>query len=77
MKNAKSTVFFTAAFGVNKALAGILAEDYGFLRYVLLETPGKTYGDIVKNRQNQVAIGSFLKNDVLYRWLRGGAGEEE
>jgi phosphatidylserine/phosphatidylglycerophosphate/cardiolipin synthase-like enzyme len=70
MKKATSTVFFTAAFGVNKALAGILAEDYGFLRYVLLETPGKTYGDIVKNRQNQVSIGSFLKNDVLYRWLK-------
>jgi phosphatidylserine/phosphatidylglycerophosphate/cardiolipin synthase-like enzyme len=70
MKKAKNTVCFTAAFGVNKALAAILTEDCGLLRYVLLETPGSTYADIVKNRQNQVTIGSFLGDEVLYRWLK-------
>ena len=70
MSRARHTVCFTAAFGVNPVLARVLAEDRDHLRYVLLERPGNTYDMISRDWDNRITVGSFIRDDTLYRWLR-------
>ena len=83
MDAAKSSVFFTAAFGVNKRLRRVLATDKPYLRYLLLESedrPDADDPDIVlyqRDRQNLVAVGSLLDEDVLETWVRTNFGDEE
>lgn len=70
MDEAAQTVCFTAAFGVNDKFAGVLAKDKIYLRYILLETPGKNLNSLTKDRDNQIAIGAIVETDSLHRWLR-------
>jgi len=70
MDRARQTVCFTAAFGVNQTLAAVFAEDKPFLRFLLLEKPGETFDQLTEDRDNQIAIGAFLKDDFLSRWVR-------
>ncbi len=83
MERATSSVFFTAAFGVNRRLRRVLATDRPYLRYLLLESedkPNVEDPDIAAyqhDRQNLVAVGSLLDEDVLETWVRTNFGEEE
>jgi phosphatidylserine/phosphatidylglycerophosphate/cardiolipin synthase-like enzyme len=83
MNGATSSVFFTAAFGVNRRLRRVLATDKPYLRYLLLETEDKPDADqpdiaaYQRDRQNLVAVGSLLDEDVLETWVRTHFGEEE
>jgi phosphatidylserine/phosphatidylglycerophosphate/cardiolipin synthase-like enzyme len=83
MNHAKSSVFFTAAFGVNRRLRTVLATDKPYLRYLLLESEDRPDADepdierYQRDRQNLVAVGSLLDEDVLETWVRTNFGEEE
>jgi phosphatidylserine/phosphatidylglycerophosphate/cardiolipin synthase-like enzyme len=83
MNAAKSSVFFTAAFGVNRRLRRVLATDKPYLRYLLLESEDRPDADepdierYKRDRQNLVAVGSLLDEDVLETWVRTNFGEEE
>ncbi len=74
MGSAKNVLGFTAAFGVNKMLADVLAEDGNDLRYILLEKKGPTFNQFSKVKNNMIALGTVLDQNViektkLYRWL--------
>ena len=83
MDGAQSGVFFTAAFGVNARLRRVLATDKPYLRYLLLEREDKPNADdpdiemYRRDRENLVAVGSFLDDNVLETWVRTNFGEEE
>jgi hypothetical protein len=83
MNAAKSSVFFTAAFGVNRRLRRVLATDKPYLRYLLLESEDRPDADepdierYKRDRQNLVAVGSLLDEDVLETWVRTNFGAEE
>ena len=57
---AMNSVFFTAAFGVNVALAKVFAKPVTFLRYLLLEKQGATFNQFKDNRNNRIAIGAVM-----------------
>jgi phosphatidylserine/phosphatidylglycerophosphate/cardiolipin synthase-like enzyme len=72
---ANKSINFTAAFGVNKTIAGFLAKNKKNFRYLILEKEGNTYNDFIDNRNNFVALGSVLNpkavGDVIFqRWLK-------
>lgn len=83
MGGATSSVFFTAAFGVNRRLRRVLATDKPYLRYLLLESEDKPDLDdpdvaaYQRDRQNLVAVGNLLDEEVLETWVRTNFGEEE
>jgi phosphatidylserine/phosphatidylglycerophosphate/cardiolipin synthase-like enzyme len=60
--SAKNTVMFTAAFAVEPTLATALAENRGFLRFVLAEKPPTKKTDAVfkKDRDLVIAYGNVL-----------------
>ena len=70
LDNAKQTINLTAAFGVNPLMADVLGKDKAYLRYLLLEKPGKNYGMLCRDIDVRIAIGSKLSYDYLYRWMR-------
>jgi len=81
MRNAKSSVFFTAAFGINETFKKVLEEKTDFLRYVLLESLFVQKGkkreideDIIylmkRDPNDRFAVGAYLKGDVLDKWLK-------
>lgn len=69
LQNAEGIVCFTAAFGVTRELAQVLAEEHHQLRYILLEKPGKTFYVFDKAQSNRIAIGAILESDHLHGWL--------
>lgn len=83
MREARSGVFFTAAFGVNRRLRRVLATDRPFLRYLLLEKEDKADPrdpDVAiyrRDPENLVAVGSRLTEGVLERWVQKNFSEEE
>lgn len=70
LQNAEGIVCFTAAFGVTRELAQVLAEEHHQLRYILLEKPGKTFYVYDKVQSNRIAIGAILESDHLHGWLK-------
>ncbi|ATB41358.1 hypothetical protein CYFUS_006823 [Cystobacter fuscus] len=70
MREARSGVFLTAAFGVNDLLEEVLAEDVDFPRYVLLDREDDHMELLRRDRDNRIAVGSVLQGDVLERWVR-------
>ena len=74
---AKSSVSFTAAFGVNQLFADKLSVESDALRYVLLEKRGKNFNKFSQVKNNKVALGSVLSKDIseaigdshLHKWL--------
>ncbi len=64
MDDATQMVNLTAAFGVNKKLAGVLSKDKDYLRFLLLEKLGKNYDVYAKDRDVQVSIGSRIEDDT-------------
>jgi len=70
LDSAKETVNLTAAFGVNPLMADVFAKDKKYLRYLLLEKPGKNYGLLCRDIDVRIAVGARLSYDYLYRWIR-------
>ena len=70
MDDADKGVCLTAAFGVNRVLAQVLAKDKDYLRYLLLEKRGSNYDVYSKDSDTQVAVGSKIKEDALYKWTK-------
>jgi phosphatidylserine/phosphatidylglycerophosphate/cardiolipin synthase-like enzyme len=83
MDRAESGVFFTAAFGVNKLLRRVLATNKPYLRYLLLEREDRPNADdpdiemYQRDRENLIAVGSFLDDDVLTNWVRTNFARED
>jgi len=83
MDGASSGVFFTAAFGVNARLRRVLATDKPYLRYLLLEREDRANDDdpdiemYRRDRENLVAVGSHLDDNVLEQWVQKNFGQEE
>lgn len=83
MDGAQSSVFFTAAFGVNRLLRRVLAKDKPYLRYLLLEREDKDDPDepdialYKRDRENLIAVGSHLTDDVLEKWVAENFAKEE
>ena len=83
MDAAQEGVFLTAAFGVNPLFQAVLAEDKPYLRYLLLERedaadPDKPNVELYqRDRENLVAVGSYLNETVLEKWIREKFNEEE
>lgn len=69
MENAQEAVFLTAAFGLNKEFQSIFEEDKSYLRYLLLDKPGKGLNLINRHHDNQIAIGNVLKSNNADSWL--------
>ncbi len=72
---ATRSIGFTAAFGVNKTIAAILAKNKKNFRYLILEKEGNTFNDFNKNRNNFVALGAVLNpkavgDTIFQRWLK-------
>lgn len=72
---AAKSIGFTAAFGVNKTIAGILGKNKKNFRYLILEKQGPTFSDFDKNRNNFIAIGAILNSKAVgdenfNRWLK-------
>jgi phosphatidylserine/phosphatidylglycerophosphate/cardiolipin synthase-like enzyme len=66
---------FTAAFGVNKLFANVLAKNKTNFRYVLLEKTGPTYNQFNTVKNNFISIGAVLQSDAiqdgeLQRWVK-------
>jgi phosphatidylserine/phosphatidylglycerophosphate/cardiolipin synthase-like enzyme len=68
MKQAQLAMFFTAAFGVNEQIEGILSEDRDYLRYILLEKEGGDIESLRRDKDNRIAVGSVAPNNELDRW---------
>ncbi len=60
IENAKKSIGFTAAFGVNKDFAQILSVEDKSLRYILLEHEGNTYDQFKDTKNNRIALGAIL-----------------
>jgi phosphatidylserine/phosphatidylglycerophosphate/cardiolipin synthase-like enzyme len=72
LDSAQHSVCFTAAFGINAKFDAVLEQEKGYLRYLLLEKPGKSVEgslDYRANPDNRFAIGSLIQNDGLGRWV--------
>ena len=69
MDAAKTAVFLTAAFGVNDLFNEVLAEEKGYLRYVILDKDGGDAEIIRRDQDNRVAVGAVLGANALEDWL--------
>lgn len=72
MDSARQCICFTAAFGINAKFDSVLNQNKNYLRYLLLEKPGKRVEgrtDYRDNPDNIIASGSFIQNDPSGRWL--------
>ena len=69
MDAAKTGVFLTAAFGINELFRGVLEEDKPYLRYVLLDKPGKGLDIIKRDSDNRISVGGVLNGNALEDWL--------
>lgn len=70
MDEAKEMVCLTAAFGVHEFLKDVLSKKKDCSRYVILDKKGKDYNALCRVPNVQVAVGSHLAQDTLYRWAR-------
>jgi phosphatidylserine/phosphatidylglycerophosphate/cardiolipin synthase-like enzyme len=70
MDQARHSVFFTAAFGVNDLFERVLTADKPYLRYVLVERGGDDIELIRRDPDNRIAVGSLIGHTGLERWLR-------
>ncbi len=68
MDAATQSVFLTAAFGVSAPLQAIFEKPKPYLRYLLLDKPGKVT-TINRNPANRVAAGGYLGKGGWRQWL--------
>jgi phosphatidylserine/phosphatidylglycerophosphate/cardiolipin synthase-like enzyme len=69
MDSAKSSVILTAAFGISDIFRGVLEKNKPYLRYILLDKPGKGLSIIKRDHNNLISIGGILNDNVLDQWL--------
>lgn len=76
MKSASEVLCFTAAFGINKVLLNVLKARADHLRYIFLEKWAVKKADAAAvqralgaDRNNQVAVGGYLSEDVLGKYV--------
>jgi phosphatidylserine/phosphatidylglycerophosphate/cardiolipin synthase-like enzyme len=77
MDSAKSSVFLTAAFGINKLFQDVLKEDKPYLRFMLLDKPGKGLDIVRGDPDNQISVGGVLNENALEEWLNSRWQEEK
>jgi phosphatidylserine/phosphatidylglycerophosphate/cardiolipin synthase-like enzyme len=77
MESAKSSIFLTAAFGINEKFKSVLEKDKPYLRYVLLDKPGKGLEIIRRNQDNMITVGRILDVNALEAWLSARWKEEK
>ncbi len=77
MEAAKTSIFLTAAFGINEQFQSVLEKDKPYLRYVLLDKPGKGLEIIKRDQDNMITIGRILDGNVLEHWLNDKWKEEK
>ena len=74
IENAKQTVLFTAAFGVNKILAKKFAVNEKFLRFVLMEKKSRTeevQEMMRKDADVKIALGEKLNTTIIKHKFEG------
>lgn len=75
IKASKSSLHFTAAFGVNELFAQTFAEESASLRFIMLEREGETFPEYAHVKSNRIAIGAVLEDTairrygMLYQWV--------
>jgi len=69
MDSAKSSVFLTAAFGINKLFRNILKAQKPYLRFILLDKPGKGLEIIKGDPNNRISIGGVLNENAIDEWM--------
>jgi len=65
IKDAKQSIGFTAAFGVNQDFATIMSRENNALRYILLEHEGNTFNDFKDTPNNRIALGAILHEEDI------------
>lgn len=65
MDEAKTSVFLTAAFGVNELIERVLEEDKDYLRYVLLEKEDEDMEVLSRDPDNRFAVGATYGDTPL------------
>jgi phosphatidylserine/phosphatidylglycerophosphate/cardiolipin synthase-like enzyme len=69
MSAAQSSVFLTAAFGVNDLFMKVLEEHKDYLRYVLLDKGDGNVEIMRRDPDNRVAVGAVVEG-AFGRWLK-------
>lgn len=65
IEEAKQSIGFTAAFGVNQDFADIMSKEDDSLRYLLLEHQGNTFNDFKDTPNNKIALGATLNEQEI------------
>ncbi len=65
IEEAKKSIGFTAAFGVNQDFADIMSVDNDSFRYILLEHEGNTFDVFKDTPNNKIALGATLTEDEI------------
>lgn len=76
---ARSTVMYTAAFGIDKQLAAKFADDRDFLRFVLMERRDRNADEqalLERDRDTALALGEKLNRDTIRLKIEGHALDE-
>ncbi|WP_160174353.1 phospholipase D-like domain-containing protein [Archangium violaceum] len=69
LEKARTSVFLTAAFGLNRLFQEVFSQPRPYLRYLLLDTPGKGIDLIVRHPGNQVCVGDLLDQNEIDAWF--------
>ncbi|EPX56879.1 hypothetical protein D187_007315 [Cystobacter fuscus DSM 2262] len=69
LENATTSVFLTAAFGLNPLFQQTFSRPRSYLRYLLLDKPGKGIDLIVRHPGNQVSVGDLLDQSEIDAWF--------
>ena len=76
IEQAKESIGFTAAFGVNQEFADIMSVSNDSLRYILLEHEGNTFDTFKDTSNNKIAIGTTLtQQEIKEEHLTGWEAE--
>lgn len=64
MDSARSSTFFTAAFGISPQIEEVLGKDVAYLRYGLLETEDDRMELLKRDRDNVFTVGTHLREAI-------------
>jgi hypothetical protein len=65
MDGAETSLFLTAAFGINELIERVLEEDKDYLRYVLLESRDEDMEALSRDPDNRFAVGATYGDTPL------------
>ena len=69
MQDAGTSVFLTAAFGLSQQFQEVLSHDMPYLRYILLDKPGKGLQMVSRDQDTRISIGGILDENALDKWM--------